>query len=164
MAQRPNFAPWRSVSRGVPQGSCLSPLLFNVFVRDIPGQCNVDTVQFADDVTHSEAHKSPAVLLDKLAEAFHRTKDFCNSLELVINAAKTQFIVFKSAAKPLQPSYAINIDGFNIEPAATFKLLGVTLDKHLTFGRSVTTFLRNVTGFSELSLVQLLSYRQNCSA
>jgi hypothetical protein len=134
VAQRPNFAPWRSVSRGVPQGSCLSPLLFNVFVRDIPTNCAVSTVQFADDVTHSEAHKSPTVLLDKLAEAFNRTKDFCNSHELVINTAKTQFIVFKSAAKPLPPSYAINLDGFNIEPAVTVKLLGVTLDRHLTFG------------------------------
>ena len=52
---RPDYAPWKRVTRGVPQGSCLSPLLFNIFVRDIPKQSNVDTTQFADDITHSDA-------------------------------------------------------------------------------------------------------------
>ena len=134
VAQRPDYAPWKRVTRGVPQGSCLSPLLFNVFVRDIPEKSNVDTTQFADDITHSEADHLPSSLVDKLTEAYNRTKEFCNSHELIINAAKTQFIVFKSAAKPLPPSYAINLDGFIIEPTQTVQLLGVTLDRHLTFG------------------------------
>ena len=134
VCQRPEAAPWRNVTRGVPQGSCLSPLLFNIFVREIPTLSNADTLMFADDITHSEAHQSPTILVDKLTDAFSRTKEFCQTHELVINAAKTQFIVLYSSAKALPPSFAINLDGFTIEPTRTVKLLGVTLDRHLTFG------------------------------
>ena len=73
---RPDYAPWKRVTRGVPQGSCLSPLLFNIFVRDIPERSNVDTTQFADDITHSDADHSPSSLIDKLTEAYNRTKEF----------------------------------------------------------------------------------------
>ena len=34
---------WRAVSRGVPQGGCLSPLLSNIYVRNIPVGCTYDT-------------------------------------------------------------------------------------------------------------------------
>ncbi len=39
-----------------------------------------------------------------------------------------KFIVFKSSAKELPPSFAINLDEFTIEPTQTVKLLGVTID------------------------------------
>jgi len=42
---------WIMVSRGFPQGSGLSPLLFNIFVRNLPRQCSSPIFQFADDTT-----------------------------------------------------------------------------------------------------------------
>ena len=44
------ITPWKQVSKGVPQGSALSPLLFNIFVRELPKASGTDCFQFADDI------------------------------------------------------------------------------------------------------------------
>ena len=41
---------WSSVSSGVPQGSVLGPILFNIYVSDMPLIVNSHIFQFADDV------------------------------------------------------------------------------------------------------------------
>ena len=46
---------WKNVTRGVPQGSSIFPLLFNIFVRKLPDANCSETTQFADDITDSES-------------------------------------------------------------------------------------------------------------
>ena len=41
---------WSSVLSSVPQGSVLGPLLFNIYVNDMPNCVNSPILQFADDV------------------------------------------------------------------------------------------------------------------
>ena len=55
VAYQAAVTPWKSVTRGVPRGSCLSPLLFKVYVRSLPLHCQSKSIQFADDTTHSGA-------------------------------------------------------------------------------------------------------------
>lgn len=128
---------WKAVGRGVPQGSCLSPLLFNIFVRELPGNCSSPTVQFADDVTHAEAANSPEIIADKLTSAYLQTKTFCEARDLKINASKSQFIVFKAVGKKLPENYHISLDGCEIQPSKEVKLLGIILDQHLTFKNQI---------------------------
>ena len=128
---------WKTITRGVPQGSGLSPLLFNIFVRDLPTASQANTVQFADDVTHSAADKDIDVVKTKLEQSFKLTKDYCTSKGLTVNAAKTQFIVMKSAAKKLPPDVSIVVDGIVIQTVQAVKLLGVTIDMHLTFAEHI---------------------------
>ena len=137
---------WRDVTRGVPQGSSISPLLFNIFVRKLPSVSNSPTIQFADDVTNSEADKSEQIVAYRLAESFQQTKTFCENHELMINTAKTQFVVFKQPSRKLSPDYAITLDGLTIMPSGTVKLLGVTLDQHLTFGSHIDSTVKKARG------------------
>src|SRR6266516_416942 len=55
------------VTQGVPQGSALSPLLFNIYVRSLPRSIKSDTIEFADDVTISEHDKSINAVLKRLS-------------------------------------------------------------------------------------------------
>ena len=65
----------KSMKRGIPQGSCLSPTLFNVMVSDIPHIQGISISEFADDIailittkTIEEAHAGISQALTSLAE------------------------------------------------------------------------------------------------
>ena len=60
---------WKPVTKGVPQGSSLSPLLFNIFVRQLPQACEGNVYQFADDLTNSVVASDPLTLSTKLQAA-----------------------------------------------------------------------------------------------
>ena len=49
---------WSDVLSGVPQGSVLGPILFNIYVSDMPLIVNSSVVQFADDVKMLRTIKS----------------------------------------------------------------------------------------------------------
>jgi hypothetical protein len=125
--------PWKPVTRGVPQGSCLSPLLFNVVVRNLPRSTSSTSFQFADDVSLSESSKHLDALKLNLSASFSDVKNFCESKGLSINTDKTQFIIIKAPTKLLSGPTDILLDGISIAASPTVKLLGVTIDRHLTF-------------------------------
>ena len=137
---------WRKVSRGVPQGSCLSPLLFNIYVRRLPAATASSTVQFADDVTQSEADRDARQVLIRLEESFREVKSFCEQRELVINTNKTQLIIFKTPQRKLPEDLNIVLDGITIEPSPHVKLLGITLDSHFTYKEHIDKVVKKCNG------------------
>jgi len=135
-----------TVSRGFPQGSGISPLLFSIFMRRLPRHCISSTLQFADDTTLAAADPSLTVVAHNLTASFHSIKDFCESHELVINSSITQLIVFKPVGKRIPVDFSLRLDNCSVQPQKTVKLLGVTLDQHLTFGPHIDTVVNKCHG------------------
>src|SRR3989442_166154 len=135
------------VTRGVPQGSSLSPLLFNIYLRNLPESINSDSFIFADDVTLSEHHKSIELVKQHLSASFYDLKQFCESRELVINSSKTQFIIIKTPSKKLSPEEStLILDGISFSPLLSVKWLGFTIDRHLTFSEHINTTISKCRG------------------
>ena len=123
-----NNTSWSLVTKGVPQGSCLSPLLFNIFLRNLPVATQSNVIQYADDITDYLSDSNPILVAKGLEASFNRIKEYCITRELNINATKTQCILFKIPNKKLPEDFEIVIDGLAIKPSQSVNLLCVTLD------------------------------------
>ena len=149
-------AQWKAVTKGVPQGSCLSPLLFNLFVRELPSSSSLDTFQFADDITSSAADKDLTVVASLLTTSFEQIREYCEGRHLSINEAKTQLIVFKTPGRRLPDNFEITLGNTTIKPLSSVKILGVSLDQHLTMGRKCNGLIGSLSRAAPYLSHQLL--------
>jgi Reverse transcriptase (RNA-dependent DNA polymerase) len=147
VSQLTSSSDWKRISRGVPQGSGLSPLLFNIYVRNLPSATLSDSMQYADDLTNSCSGSDVLEIGNTLVQSFNHTRSFCESLDLKINVDKTQFIIFKVPGRKIPHDFEIDLDGFLVKPASSVKLLGVTLDRHLTFKEHIDNTANKCRGF-----------------
>ena len=137
---------WRPVSRGVPQDSCLSPQLFNIYVRDLQKLVPSETMQYADDLTTREADKDKHVVTSKLTKTFELAKSYCTDCQLMINVSTTNFILFKSPVRKVSDDLQITIDSITIKSATSLKVLDVTLDHYFSFSDHINKTEKKCNG------------------
>lgn len=123
---------------GVPQGSVLSPTLYNIFTSDTIMVDGVVYAFFADDTAFLAADKDPAQIVTKLQHAQNNLESYQRKWRIKVNATKTQTIFFtkKRAARNL-PTTAITTNGQPSNWEDDGKYLGVILDSKLTFAKHV---------------------------
>ena len=144
--QFPDSAPWKNVLQGVPQGSCLSPLLFNIYVRELPQSVEADFIQFADDCTYSIADSEPQSLADRLTESSRTEKNFFVQRKLAVNTQKTQLIILKSPRRCFPADFHLVLDDAVIKPQDCVKLLGFMIDHHFTLAKQVEKVVKKCHG------------------
>jgi len=134
--------------RGVPQGSTLGPLLFSIYVNNLPSIFNNCCAQlYADDtVLYTSKHDLPQIQAC-LQYDFKILQDWLLYNKLLLNKTKTYLMIFGTRQKLKSETNACIItcsDGTPLPQVDKFKYLGVWLDSKLSFKIHIGHILRKV--------------------
>ncbi|KAG5866651.1 hypothetical protein JTB14_008316 [Gonioctena quinquepunctata] len=152
-------SPPHTPQAGVPQGSILSPILFSLYVSDIPKTHEI--IQYADDTVLYVSAPNTTILNRRAQNMLDEFSNWCNIWRVRLNPNKTQTILFKhpnNSQKPSLKSNEINLtlSGERLELQDEVSYLGVTftrtlnwqtdLNKTLTRVRQRASILRSLGG------------------
>ncbi|CAI6364669.1 unnamed protein product [Macrosiphum euphorbiae] len=130
----------RTIEAGVPQGSCLSPLLYTLYINDLPSSPHVTTSLFADDTMFYSSNTSKNFAIIRLQRQVTTTTNWINKWRLKLNPQKTVCILFGTSRK--EATRKIQILGQTIDWKNKTTYLGVTLDKALRLNDHVKVCIR----------------------
>ena len=137
------------MSAGVPQGSILSPLFFNIFINDIfllLQKCYL--ANYADDSTMYTSDKRVSTIIGSLRHEFTvLSKWFYNNF-MVCNPEKRSFMLL-GVDDPLQTSLVCGDQ--ILEKTIQEKVFRVTLDNKLNFATHLLNITKNANKFNALT-------------
>ena len=131
-----------TVSCGIPQGSVLEPLLFNICIKDIINATRKFTlIMYADDtalVSHLENFGATnSTIEDGLNQEISKVNTWLPSNKLVLNVAKSKFMLFFKHPK-IVPTLNLSINDNPIERVTNFNFLGITIDQNITWNDHIS--------------------------
>ena len=124
---------WRSVLAGVPQGSILGPLLFLIYINDLPNELKSNAKLFADDTSLFTIVKDKNKSANMLNNDLRRISKWAYNWKMLFNpdpSKPAQEVVF-SRKKKLQSHPTISLNNIQVERASYVKHLGILLDEKL---------------------------------
>ncbi|XP_077556747.1 LOW QUALITY PROTEIN: uncharacterized protein LOC144170656 [Haemaphysalis longicornis] len=160
----------RPVTSGVPQGSVLSPFLYNLALATLPQalpttpDAPVYVSMYADDV----AIWSTAAARDRMhahtatQQALDAVVSHLQGLGLEVSTEKTSALLYHHAAKTARTTPPLNIGGKPLPWQATARYLGITIDKRLTWLPLVQRLRAHLTGVQR-AVRALVARGRGCS-
>ena len=126
------------LENGLPQGSCISPLLFNVFINDLfhDASPQVNYSLFADDAAIWCSDSDCDVSISRLQASLLKLENWSRNNGLNFSPEKSAAVVF-SRHPNAKPTTHLRLSNNNIPYVAYFKFLGIVLDRNMTMGRHV---------------------------
>lgn len=121
----------RTLNNGLPQGSVLAPLLFNLYINDLPKTASKQFI-YADDIYLANQDKLDNCT-NTLSSNLKTLDKFLIQWRLTPNSSKTETTAFHLNNKMADYNLEITYRGTRLKHVPHPKYLGITLDRTLTF-------------------------------
>ncbi|GBO38131.1 RNA-directed DNA polymerase from mobile element jockey [Araneus ventricosus] len=122
----------KPINAGVAQGSKIGPILFSLYINDIPRQFNTMLCMYADDTAILARNKNPKFINLALNRHLKTLEDWFAKWKIEINVSKTEAILF-SKDKTILKYPPIKMNNKIIPWSQECKHLGLILDRKLTW-------------------------------
>ena len=153
------FSDFIGIKQGVPQGSILGPLLFSIYINDLPSSSNwFGFLMYADDTTLFSS-------IDKLNrnarnivnyEHLDKISPWMKSNKLVLNYKKTKYMLFHKHNKVV-PNLELKMnDGSIIDQVSTFNFLSLQINSQLTWQTDIDEISKKISRV--IGLIYKLQY------
>ena len=133
------------VKVGVPQGSVLGPLLFLVYINDMPqcstNECNIQ--MYADDSILFSSKPTLHELSSVLNASLGNLSKWLSSNYLTLNLNKSTYTII--TLRRVTSDFNPNVNDVGLSYSETFKFLGVTIDSRLTFKTHINNMIKKIS-------------------
>ena len=137
-----SFSTWKVVQKGVPQGSVLGPLLFNVYINDLFLLMNrAEICNYADDTTLYICDSEINNVIDGLEQDATHLSTWYPENYMKLNADKCHFMIFGEKKDKMK----LHVGKAVIEESDEETLLGVILDTKLNFKTHLQTLCKKAS-------------------
>lgn len=135
------------ITYGVPQGSVLGPLIFLLYINDLPNAFkSANPFMFADDTTITLSSKSNDKLFEDMNTELKSLDNWFKTNKLSLNLTKTKFVLFRSKhKKDINKNLILKINDITISRVTNFNFLGIHFDEFLSWDKHTSVLIKKLS-------------------
>ena len=145
-----NMSSFKCIKHGVPQGSILGPLLFSLYINDLPlhiSSPNTSLELFADDSSLHTASTDINDVNNTLQLSLHEIQNWCQNNKMILHPDKTKSMLITTRQKRQVNELKLNltIKDLPIEQVKDHKVLGIIIDENLSWEKHITYLYKQLS-------------------